>query len=113
MIYLVKSFKEDNLGDNSPLSEEGVQFGKNFKLRNSNIKFDMCYTSYKLKDFGSALILVGDKMIVERNHILDNEKKDEVTSFIKALPKGKSILIVASDKVISIIKNNFDCIELK
>lgn len=116
MIYLVNSFKEDkdiSGNGNPPLSEEGVQVGKNFKLRNSNIKFDMCYTSYKLKDFGSALILVGDKMIVERNHILDNEKKNEVTSFIKSLPINKSILIVASDKVISIIRNNFDCIELK
>ena len=115
MIYLVKSFKEDDIGNknNPPLSEEGVQFGKNFKLRNNNIKFDMCYTSYRLKEFGSALILVGDKLIVERTHSLDNNEKEEINSFIKSLPIDKSILLVAGDDIISIIKNNFDCIELK
>lgn len=116
MIYVVKSFREDkdtsgNL--NPPLSEEGVEFGKKLKLRNNAIKFDMCYTSFKLKDFGSALILVGDKLIVERTHSLDNNEKEEITVFIKSLPQDKSILIVASDEVISIIKNNFDCMELK
>ena len=116
MIYLVKSFREDkdtsgNL--NPPLSEEGVETGKKLKLRNNAIKFDMCYTSFKLKDFGSALILVGDKLIVERTHSLDSNEKEEIISFIKSLPVDKSILIVADDDVISVIKNNFDCIELK
>ena len=116
MLYVVKSFREDkdtsgNL--NPPLSEEGVEFGKKLKLRNNAIKFDMCYTSFKLKDFGSALILVGDKLIVERTHSLDNAKKEEIISFVKSLPIDKSILIVADDDVISVIKNNFDCIELK
>ena len=116
MIYLVKSFKEDkdtSGNGNPPLSEEGVQYGKKLKLRNNAINFDMCYTSYLLKDFSSALILVGDKMIVERNHILDDEKKEEIISFIKSLPIDKSILIVASDRVISLIKENFKCRELK
>ena len=116
MIYVVKSFREDkdtsgNL--NPPLSEEGVEFGKKLKLRNNAIKFDMCYTSFKLKDFGSALILVGDKLIVERTHSLDNAKKEEITDFIKSLSQDESILIVASDEVISTIKSNFDCMELK
>ena len=116
MIYVVKSFREDkdtsgNL--NPPLSEEGVEFGKKLKLRNNAIKFDKCYTSFKLKDFGSALILVGDKLIVERTHSLDNAKKEEITVFIKSLPQDKSILIVASDEVISTIRGNFDCMELK
>ncbi len=116
MIYIVKSFREDkdtsgNL--NPPLSEEGVETGKKLKLKNNAIKFDMCYTSFKLKDFGSALILVGDKLIVERTHSLDNNEKEEIISFVKSLPIDKSILIVADDDVISVIKNNFDCIELK
>ncbi len=116
MIYVVKSFREDkdisgNL--NPPLSEEGVEFGKRLKLRNNAIKFDMCYTSFNLKDFSSALILVGDKLIVERNHILDNNKKEEILSFIKSLPIDTSILIVAGNEVISTIKSNFDCMELK
>ena len=116
MIYIVKSFREDkdtsgNL--NPPLSEEGVEFGKKLKLRNNAIKFDMCYTSFKLKDFGSALILVGDKLIVERTHSLDNNEKEEIISFIESLPQDESILIVASDEVISIIRANFDCMELK
>ena len=40
MLYVVKSFKEDNISNknNPPLSEEGVQFGKNFKLRNNKEK---------------------------------------------------------------------------
>ena len=116
MIYLVKSFREDkdtSGNNNPPLSEEGVEAGKKLKLRNSAIKFDMCYTSFKLKDFGSALILVGDKLIVERTHSLDNNEKKEIISFVKSLPMDKSILVVADDDVISVIKNNFDCIELK
>lgn len=115
MLYIVKSFKEDkdtNGNNNPPLSEEGVEFGKKLKLRNNALKFDKCYTSYLLKDFGSALILVGDKLIVERTHSLD-KNKEEIINFIKALPVDKSILIVGNDKVISVIKNNFDCMELK
>ena len=116
MIYVVKSFREDkdtsgNL--NPPLSEEGVEFGKKLKLRNNAINFDKCYTSFKLKDFGSALILVGDKLIVERTHSLDSKNKEEIINFIESLPQDESILIVASDEVISIIRANFDCMELK
>ncbi len=116
MIYLVKSFKEDkdtSGSGNPPLSEEGVEVGKKLKLRNNAINFDKCYTSYKLKDFGSALILVGDKLIVDRTHSLDNNEKEEIISFIKSLPIDKSILIVAGDDVISVIKSSFDCMELK
>ena len=116
MLYVVKSFREDkdtSGSGNPPLSEEGVDFGKKLKLRNNAIKFDMCYTSYKLKDFGSALILVGDKLIVDRTHSLDNNEKEEIISFIKSLPIDKSILIVAGDDIISVIKSSFDCMELK
>lgn len=116
MLYIVKSFKEDkdtNGSNNPPLSEEGVEFGKKLKLRNNALKFDMCYTSYLLKDFSSALILVGDRLIVERTHNLDNPKKEEIINFIKSLPVDKSILIVVNDKVISLIKSNVDYIELK
>ena len=116
MLYVVKSFREDkdtSGSGNPPLSEEGVEFGKKLKLRNNAINFDKCYTSFKLKDFGSALILVGDKLIVERTHSLDNNEKEVITVFIKSLPQDKSILVVASDEVISIIKNNFNCMELK
>lgn len=116
MLYVVKSFREDkdtSGSGNPPLSEEGVEFGKKLKLRNNAIKFDMCYTSFKLKDFGSALILVGDKLIVERTHSLDNAKKEEITDFIKSLSQDKAILVVASDEVISIIKDNLECMLLK
>ena len=116
MLYVVKSFKEDkdtSGNGNPPLSEEGVQFGKKFKLRNNAIKFDECYTSYLLKDFGSALILVGDKLVVERTHSLDNAKKEEITDFIKSLSQDKAILVVASDVVVFMIKDNFDCVLLK
>ena len=116
MLYVVKSFKEDkdtSGNGNPPLSEEGVEFGKKLKLRNNAINFDMCYTSFKLKDFGSALILVGDKLIVERTHSLDEKNKEEIINFIKSLPQDKSILVVASDEVISTIRANFDCMELK
>ena len=116
MLYVVKSFREDkdtSGSGNPPLSEEGVDFGKKLKLRNNAIKFDMCYTSFKLKDFGSALILVGDKLIVERTHNLDSKNKEEIINFIESLPQDESILIVASDEVISFIKSNFDCMELK
>lgn len=116
MLYVVKSFREDkdtSGNGNPPLSEEGVEFGKKLKLRNNVIKFDKCYTSFKLKDFGSALILVGDKLIVERTYSLDSKNKEEIINFIKSLPIDKSILIVADDEVISTIRGNFDCMELK
>lgn len=116
MVYLVKSFKEDkdtSGKNNPPLSEEGVQFGKKLKLRNNAINFDICYTSYLLKDFGSALILIGDKILVERTHSLDTTSEEEITDFIKSLPKDKSILVVAGDEVISIIQEKFDCTLLK
>lgn len=116
MLYVVKSFKEDkdtSGNGNPPLSEEGVQFGKKFKLRNNAIKFDECYTSYLLKDFGSALILVGDKLVVERTHSLDSKNKEEIINFIESLSHDKSILVVASDEVVSIIKDNLECMLLK
>ena len=114
MLYVVKSFREDkDTSGNPPLSEEGVEFGKKLKLRNNAINFDKCYTSFKLKDFGSALILVGDKLIVERTHSLDSKNKEEIINFIESLPQDKSILVVASDEVISTIRGNFDCMELK
>ena len=116
MLYLVKSFKEDkdtSGNNNPPLSEEGVEFGKKLKLRNNAINFDKCYTSFKLKDFGSALILVGDKLVVERTHSLDSKNKEEIINFIESFPHDKSILLVASDEVVSIVKSNFDCMELK
>ncbi len=116
MLYLVNSFSvdKDNTGKNNPsLSEEGVQFGKRLKLRNNAIKFDLCYTSYLLRDFSSALIMAGDKLIVERSNSLEITNEKEIISFIKSLPVNKSILIVASSNVVAIIKNNFKCIELK
>lgn len=116
MIYLVRSFRQDkdtSSNGNPPLSEEGVQFGKKLKLRNNAIKFDVCYTLFKLKDFGSALILVGDELIVRRTHSLDNNEKEEIINFVKSLPMDISILIVADGEVISVVKNNFNCMELK
>lgn len=116
MLYVVKSFKEDkdtSGKNNPPLSLEGVEFGKRLKLRNNAIKFDLCYTSFLLKDFGSALIIAGDKLLVERSHSLDRKNKEEIISFVKSLPIDKAILIVANSEVISIINDCFDCIELK
>ena len=78
MLYLIESFKEDSkVKNNPPLSEEGVVFGKKLKLRNNAIKFDLCYTSYLLSDFGSALIITGDKLIVNS---LDKRKVCEEES---------------------------------
>lgn len=114
MLYLIESFKEDSkVKNNPPLSEEGVVFGKKLKLRNNAIKFDLCYASYLLSDFGSALIITGDKLIVNRTHSLDNKNKEEIINFIKSLPNDKKVLIVAKNDVISIIKDNFVSMILK
>ncbi len=106
MIYLIESFKEDkdtSGKNNPPLAEEGVQFGKRLKYKYKDLKFSKCFSSYKLKDFSSALILVGDYLIVERCHELDSDS--DISSFIKKLDKDKDILIVADNKVIKKINN--------
>lgn len=112
MLYLVQSFAKDKDTSgkgNPPLSEEGVVFGKKLKLRNNALKFDLCYTSFHLSDFSSALIMVGDRLIVERCHELDTKDKDKIIAFVKALPSSKSILLVVNKEVLSIVKDNFEC----
>ena len=105
MLYLMKNFKADFTYNkaNPPLSDEGVQFGKRFKLRNNKFEFDMCYTSYLLKDFGSALIFVGDKIIVERSHALDNAKNEfhSVISRRGIEANYRSIVQVKEDRILN------------
>ncbi len=111
MLYLRESFKEDKDFEgknNPPLSEEGVQVGKRIKLKISEIKFDKCYSPFLLKDFSSALILVGDRLVVERTHSLDKIDKNLVIDFVKGLDLDKNILIVASKEIILIIKEKFE-----
>ena len=111
MLYLRESFKEekDFEGKNNPsLSEEGVQVGKRIKLKISGIKFDKCYSSFLLKDFSSAIILVGDRLVVERTHSFDKIDKEEIMAFVTDLDLDKNILIVASKEIILIIKEKFE-----
>ncbi len=112
MIYLLKSFKEakDYNNTNNPwLSEEGVKEGKLLKLKNKLEEFDSCYSSFLLKDFGSALVVLGDKMVVDRCHELDSFT-DKTLDFIKGLDHEKNILLVSNEDVIKEINKNIESI---
>lgn len=110
MIYLVKSFDSVN-NSSSPLSVEGVEYGKVLKKKCAKIVFDYCYTSYLLQDFSSAIILVGDRVFIQRIECLENKKstslvEKEVRIFLESLDTSKNILIVASLDIINLISDS-------
>lgn len=116
MVYLVKSFKEDKdflSNNNPPLSEEGVNKGKVIKEKIKDIEIDICYTSYLLKDFASALILVGERLEIYRDNVLNDLDIEKLGKFVGALPSDKNILLVCSNQVSNYLKKNNDFIEIK
>ena len=78
------------------------------------ISIDYCYTDTSIASFGTALLLVGDKVIVNKVDALDKELgKENVTSFIEEINnkyKEGKILIIAEKSVLSIINKYTDAI---
>ncbi len=84
-----------------------------FALTMKGISIDYCYTDTSIASFGTALLLVGDKLIVNKVADLDKELEEKIISFIESLnnkySEGK-VLIVAEKSVLSIIDKYTDAI---
>lgn len=112
--YLLEPFSKDlSVEKNPPLSEKGIRMARVFALTMKGISIDYCYTDTSIASFGTALLLVGDKLIVNKVDDLDRELEEKITSFIESLnnkhKKGK-VLIVAEKSVLSIIDKYTDAI---
>ena len=100
--YLLEPFAKDlSVEKNPPLSEKGIRMARVFALTMKGISIDYCYTDTSIASFGTALLLVGDKLI------------ENVTSFIEEINnkyKEGKILIIAEKSVLSIINKYTDAI---
>lgn len=74
-LYISNSFEVDTSvnNDNPPLSEIGIQQAKSKRITFPDIKFDYCFTSPLIQDYGSAMLLVGDKVLIDRDKRLQYE----------------------------------------
>lgn len=97
--YLLEPFAKDlSVEKNPPLSEKGIRMARVFALTMKGISIDYCYTDTSIASFGTALLLVGDKLIVNKVNALDRELEENVTSFIEEINnkyKEGKILIIA------------------
>ncbi len=112
--YLLEPFAKDlSVEKNPPLSEKGIRMARVFALAIKGISIDYCYTDTSIASFGTALLLVGDKLIVNKVADLDKELEEKIISFIESLnnkySEGK-VLIVAEKSVLSIIDKYTDAI---
>ncbi len=112
--YLLEPFAKDlSVEKNPPLSEKGIRVARVFALTMKGISIDYCYTDTSIASFGTALLLVGDKLIVNKVADLDKELEEKIISFIESLnnkySEGK-VLIVAEKSVLSIIDKYTDAI---
>lgn len=112
--YLLEPFAKDlSVEKNPPLSEKGIRMARVFALTMKGISIDYCYTDTSIASFGTALLLVGDKLIVNKVADLDKELEEKIISFIESLNnkyrEGK-VLIVAEKSVLSIIDKYTDAI---
>mgnify|MGYP000221863453 FL=1 len=112
--YLLEPFAKDlSVEKNPPLSEKGIRMARVFALTMRGISIDYCYTDTSIASFGTALLLVGDKLIVNKVADLDKELEEKIISFIESLNnkyrEGK-VLIVAEKSVLSIIDKYTDAI---
>lgn len=98
--YLLEPFAKDlSVEKNPPLSEKGIRMARVFALTMKGISIDYCYTDTSIASFGTALLLVGDKIIVNKVDALDKELEEKISSFIKELNnkyKNGTVLIIAS-----------------
>lgn len=112
--YLLESFAKDlSVEKNPPLSEKGIRMARVFALTMKGISIDYCYTDTSIASFGTALLLVGDKLIINKVDALDKELEENVTSFIEEINnkyKEGKILIIAEKSVLSIINKHTDAI---
>lgn len=112
--YLLEPFAKDlSIKKNPPLSDKGIRMARVFALTMKGISIDYCYTNTSVASFGTALLLVGDKIIVNKVDALDKDLEENVTSFIDELNnkyKEGKILIIAEKSVLSIINKYTDAI---
>ena len=112
--YLLEPFAKDlSIKKNPPLSDKGIRMARIFALTMKGISIDYCYTNTSVASFGTALLLVGDKIIVNKVDALDKELEENVTSFIDELNnkyKEGKILIIAEKSVLSIINKYTDAV---
>ena len=110
--YLLEPFAKDlSIEKNPPLSEKGIRMARVFALTMKGISIDYCYTDTSIASFGTALLLVGDKIIVNKVDALELE--ENVTSFIEEINnkyKEGKILIIAEKSVLSIINKYTDAV---
>ncbi len=112
-IYLVNRFSIDEKVDkkNPPLSEEGIRQAKTLRLLMPSIQFDYCFSSPSISDYASAMLLVGDKVVIDRDKRLQQgptgivEKQiDDFLNFVEKNYLDKNILIAAEKNIIHKIK---------
>ena len=112
--YLLEPFAKDlSIKKNPPLSDKGIRMARVFALMMKGISIDYCYTNTSVASFGTALLLVGDKIRVNKVDALDKELEENVTSFIEEINnkyKEGKILIIAEKSVLSIINKYTDAI---
>lgn len=114
-LYISNSFEVDTSvnNDNPPLSEIGIQQAKSKRITFPNIKFDYCFTSPLIQDYGSAMLLVGDKVLIDRDKRLqyeasladNNTRIIEFIDFLEQTYPEKTILLVVNSAMNSILQN--------
>ena len=71
-IYLLETFDKDKTVEiNPPLSEKGIRMSRLFSLTIKNLRIDNCYTDTSVASFGTALLLVGTKVKINKNQKLN------------------------------------------
>ena len=114
-LYISNSFEVDTSvnNDNPPLSEIGIQQAKSKRITFPDIKFDYCFTSPIIQDYGSAMLLVGDKVLIDRDKRLqyeasladNNTRIIEFIDFLEQTYPEKTILLVINSAMNSILQN--------
>lgn len=74
-LYIVKSQETDlskngiveGQQKNAQLNEYGVKQAEKLKTKLKNINFDLCFTSPLINAWSTAIILVGDKLLIEED----------------------------------------------
>jgi len=108
-VYLVKCFSTDKTVDekNPPLSEKGIREAKALRLFLSSVAIDFCFVCPLVSTYASAMLLVGNKVIIDRDErlkkkstkLVDKQINDFV-SFVEKMDPNKNILIVAEPLIV-------------
>lgn len=108
-IYLVKSFSIDKTVEkNPPLSKKGIREAKELASVMPLIRFDFCFTSPLICDYASAMLLVGDKVIIDRDlrlqkksTVLVEKQLDDFVLLVEKEYQNKNILIVSDTFIVT------------